>query len=161
MTVQHPFGCTPNCYGTLTAGGFSLNTWGWMVQNLTPLWYQRTYVGDNRVIPSAHGRLGFPRERDEQPFSLVFYVTGGYEDDGTPYADPVEGLELNLALLETNVFAPVTTGTGSRASSLLMPSGATRTANVQYNPLDELRPIEDPMLAVFRMTGVILEGRFA
>lgn len=160
-TAYHPFGCDPNCYGTLTVAGYSLNTYGWMVQDLTPLWFERTYVGDNRVIPSLAGRVGYPKEYDEHQFSLVFWVTGDFTLANVAYGDSAVGLQANIDLLNTNVFNPVLTGTGSRACSLLMPSGATRTANVQFDPLKLAHPIDDLSLVEFVMTGTILEGRFS
>lgn len=163
-TAYHPFGCAPNCYGTLTiedSPDFSLNTWGWMVQDLTQLWFDRTYVGENRIVPSAGGRVGYPVEYDEHQFSMVFWVTGDFAPAGTPYADSTIGLETNIGLLNAGVFNPVTTGDGARLCTLTMPSGATKQAHVQFDPLKLAHPIDDLTLVEFVMTGTILEGLFA
>lgn len=157
--VQHPFQCAPNCFGTLTAGGFSLNTWGWMIQDLRPLWFEASYIGDNRVVPGSPGRVGYPNELDEGFFSLVFWVTGAYTSLGVAYSDPVVGLQTNLDAIIANVTGPVTTGTGSRSCVLDMPTGANRNANVQFDPL-RARDLDDIRLCEFVISGSILEGRF-
>lgn len=160
MTIAHPFGCEPNCFGTLTADEFSLNTYGWMVQNLSSLWFEAAVIGDNRLVPQRVGRVGYPKYLDEYQFTLVFYVTGYTDADGVIYPDPLVGLETNLETLWDNVFAPIDTGDGARSCVLTMPSGATRVAEVQFLPLRKQREIEDPMLATFLMSGIILGGRF-
>lgn len=163
--IEHPFGCEPNCFGTLTIVGasdddFSLNTWGWMVQNLTPLWFEAVYAGTNRIVPGADGRVGYPKELDESPGALIFYVTGYSDEAGVIATDQLVQLEANIELLKANVFDPVPTGDGARPCELTMPSGATKTARVQFDSLRAVSVIEDPMLAVFRMVFTIVTGRF-
>lgn len=160
--IAHPFGMEPDCMGVLSidSPAFSLNTYGWMVQNLSSLWFEAEYAGENRLIPGMDGRLGFPRELDQKDFSLVFYVTGAFDKDGNANTDVWAGLEDNLEELWDGAFAPVGTGDGALACTLTTPSGTDRTARVQFNPLRKTAEIEDPYLAVFTMTGIILGGRF-
>lgn len=159
----HPFGCDPECNGALavTTPAFSLNTWGWMVQNLSSLWFEATYRGTNRQLPRFPGTIGYPKRLDPHEFALVFWVTGLFDASGVPWSNPWEGLEENLEDLWDGVVGPVTTGDGARPCTLTMPSGATRTANVQFNALERSSEITDASLVEFLLTGTILEGRFS
>lgn len=159
-TAWHPFGCEPTCNGTLTVDSTSLNTYGWMVQNLSSLWFGATYRGTNRQLPRYPGHIGYPKRLDPHEFSLVFWVTGLFDAAGAPWTDPWEGLEENLEDLWDAVFSPVTTGDGARACTLTTPSETDRTARVQFDPLDTNTEIEDATLVQFLMTGTILGGRF-
>lgn len=161
MTVWSPFGCDPCCNGTLTVDSFSLNTPGWMVQNLSSLWFSAAnYRGTNRQIPRYPGQIGYPKRLDPFEFSLVFWVTGMFDGSGTPWSTNWEGLEQNLEDLWDAVFSPVTTGDGARACTLTMPSGTPRTARVQFEPLRKTSEIDDAELVEFIMSGTILGGRF-
>lgn len=159
--MEHPFGCDPDCMGTLDVDGFSLNTWGWMVQNLSRLWFEAEVRGDNRTVPRVAGATGYPRYLDETRVSLVLWVTGFYNSAGGLNANPWTGMVANLDALWTNVCSPVTSGDGSRPCTLTLPNGVTtRTANVQWDPLSRSSDIEDSLLTEFRLTGTILDGRF-
>lgn len=155
-----PFGCDPECNGTLTVDSFSLNTPGWMVENLSSLWFEAEYRGTNRTLPRYPGQIGYPKRLEPYNFSLVFWVTGLFDGSGSPWSDYWEGLEENLEDLWDAVFSPVTSGDGARACTLTTPSGTNRTARVQFNPLRKNREIDNPELAEFVMTGTILGGRF-
>lgn len=158
--LYSPFGCDPCSNGTLTADSFALNTPAWMVQNLSSLWFEAQFRGSNRQIPRFPGTIGYPRRLDPYDFSLVFWVTGTCDATGAPWDDWWEGLEENLEDLWDAVFSPVTTGDGARACTLTTPSGTSRTARVQFQPLRKNAEIMDPRLAEFIMNGTILGGRF-
>jgi hypothetical protein len=160
-TAWTPFGCDPGCNGTLTVDSFSLNTPGWMVYNLSSLWFEANYRGTNRPIPRYPGTIGYPKRLDPYDFSLVFWVTGLLDGSGAPWSDPWEGLEQNLEDLWDAVFSPVTSGDGARGCTLTTPSGTDRTARVQFQPLRKNAEITDATLAEFVMSGTILEGRFS
>ncbi len=91
------------CDGELTIGGVLMHTPAWNA-------YQR------RLTVTRH--------------SLPMAIFGEVNQGGVPYANEWAGLEANIAYLKANVVAPTGTGDGTRAASLLMPSGATRTADI-------------------------------
>lgn len=159
-SLVHPFGCEPDCNGTMMAGAFDLNTWGWMVQNYSSLWYTASVRGGNRGLPRRIGSVGYPRRLDESTFSLVFYVTGLFDAAGDPYTDPMEGFEENLELIWQGLCNPVDSGDGAVACVLTTPSGVNRTARVQFDPLRRSSDPEDVSLVEFQLTGTIISGRF-
>lgn len=68
--------------------------------------------GANRPLPRVTGRRTSSRlPIDELNETLTFKIDGMSEPDGTPYADPKEGVELNLehyrALFEASVLHDV------------------------------------------------------
>lgn len=154
MTCE--FGCT----GTLTIDGYSLNTYAWDAPNLVRLWAEADVRGENKLLPGAPGRRGYPTRLEQASFDLPFWITGTVDPANTPYALPWSGLESNLNLLWGNVFQPVTTGRGVRAAVLTLPSGTVRTASVQVEPLTFPDDVWDAfnVAAVIHLT--VVTGRF-
>ena len=62
--------------------------------------------------------------------TLAMWIIGDTDRTGAPQSDAWDGLQANIEYLRTNVVDPTNTGDGTRAATLLMPNGATRTANV-------------------------------
>lgn len=157
--------CDFGCTGRLRVGAtFWLASPAWDIPNLSKLWFEHQIRGENLPIPSAAGTRAYPRRIDEATHNLLLYVTGEVDQFGTAFADPWHGLRHNLDTLWTQVFQPVSTGTGTRACVLEAPTASTpqnRTANVQFEPLRAQGEIDDPRLAVFTMTITIPAGRFA
>lgn len=154
--------CTYGCSGTLTVGGVLLNTPAWDVPSLTRLWIEAEVRGDNRALAGvAAGRRGNPRRYEVTEFDLAFAITGSVNSAGTPYMNDWIGLQTNLATLWSGVFSPVTTGRGTRAATLVLPSGTVRTADVQIAPLTFPNDIDDPTFveAVIHLT--VTSGRFS
>lgn len=154
--------CDYGCTGTLTIDGVLLNTPAWDIPNLARLWIEAAVRGDNRALAGvAAGRRGNPRRYDVTEFDLAFAITGVVNEAGTPYLNEWVGVQTNLATLWTGVFQPVTTGRGTRAATLVLPSGTSRVADVQVEPLTFPNDINDPAFveAVIHLT--VTSGRFA
>lgn len=84
------------------------DSWAWKVIDYTPL-RRRTRVGENRAIPGAEGgsasppRIFVPRGWDEHTVVLTWRINGKYAPDGTPHADPFEGVDVNHQVLLDNL----------------------------------------------------------
>lgn len=110
------------CYGTLTIGGVLLaNPYGaWCLPDLSPLWGDPDNRGDDGLMPGATGLRAFPQRATKTVHQLRFLCSGQVDGQtGELAADagrtPEGQLAVNMAYLTTNVFAPVGTGTGTRA----------------------------------------------
>lgn len=153
--------CDYGCTGLLTIGGQVLNTPAFDVPNLVHLWTEGVYRGDNRLVPAlAGGRRGNPLRLDAAEFDLAFAITGSATVAGVANTNEWVGLQANLDLLWTNVFAPVTTGRGTRVATITMPSGAVRTADVQVDPLHFANDIDDPGFVESTIHLTVVSGRF-
>lgn len=121
----------PLCQGSLTIAGVSMHTPAWDVVDLVPLWVTPTVRGGpNRAIPGISGRRSFQRRFDETAHSLRMIVHGEVNRLGVPQANPWAGLQANIAYLRANVVDPTGATDGTRAATLAMPDGSTRTANI-------------------------------
>lgn len=119
------------CQGSLTIAGVSMHGPAWDVVDLVPLWLTPTVRGGpNRAIPGIAGRRSFQRRIDETAVSLPMLVQGEVDRLGVAQANPWAGLQANVAYLRANVVDPTGLTDGTRAASLLMPNGTTRTASV-------------------------------
>lgn len=103
----------------------------WWVLNIQVLFQGPTVVIANRQQAGTNGRKGYPGITDEAKVSLRFVINGTVNSDGDPYEDPREGLIANYDFLRTNVFDPVDP---LRTSTLSLPSGPSRIAQVQFDP---------------------------
>lgn len=124
-----------NCHGTLAIGGTTLSCPAWAVLNVASLWAPAPTRGANRFVPHSAGTVALPRRRHEAQRTLEMVIVGTCDFDGDPYADPYEGLEANVDYLNDNVFSYADTMT-SLLGSLTMPSGVTRTAQVQIERVE-------------------------
>jgi hypothetical protein len=153
------------CAGTLTIGTVLLNCPAWDIPDLSPLWIEAAQRGRDRIIPGVAGVLAYRRRLDVTTHALRILISGDVEPDGTPYADAVIGLELNVELLRSSVVDPTNVGDGTRAATLTMPSGATRTADVHVTGLRVSSTRADPhhrhALLVGALQVSIPTGRFA
>lgn len=121
-----------HCQGVLTINGVSMHCPAWNVVRLTSLWLTPTVRGGpNRAIPGITGRRAYRRRIDETAHSLPMLVSGVRDRTGAIQANPWVGLQVNIAYLRANVVDPTNATDGTRAATLLMPDGTTRTANVE------------------------------
>lgn len=130
--------------GTLTLNGVNMTGPAWQVCDLYLLWQDADQRGTDRIIPGTPGVLSYPRRANETTYTLPLVVTGYCNQSGTPYSNPYEGLQTNVAYLQTNVTQPVITGAGTVAAVMTMPDATTRTAAVHVGPMritDRLGPI--------------------
>ena len=145
---------------------FPLNCPAWDLYGYQQLWAEFAIRTDEIVLPTAPGRRSYPGRLDQSEYEMTLYVTGEADSTGVAYADPWEGLYLNLQALMNNVFLPVGTGRGTRAATMTFPllwatvPDPTVTADVKFEPLRQVEDIEDPRFAVYRTTMIVPAGRF-
>lgn len=135
------YGCT----GALIINTVPMNCPSWDITNLTPLWAEFTVRGDDRRIPGVAGVIPYKRRMDVTEHALEMVIIGGADRTGASNANPWVGLENNIAYLRTNVVDPTMTGNGTRAATLVLPSGATRFANIHVLSLrlSEVQGVDD------------------
>ena len=68
----------------------------------------RSKRGEDWTAPGTAGELYLPRTAGARLFNFALTVTGDFEEDGTPYADPAQGLRTNMDLLEDEAEGLVT-----------------------------------------------------
>lgn len=158
-TSEHD--CDYGCTGTLVIEDFPLNTPSWDIPSLVKLWAEADVRGENKLLPGAPGMRPYPTRLTESTHELAFFIFGDTALDGTFIANGWEGLQDHLDALWTNVFAPVTTGTGTRTATLTLPSGDVRTAEVQFEPLTFAGDVYDARHVEAVITMIIPAGRFA
>jgi hypothetical protein len=131
--------------GSLAIGGVAManqfGAWGIVPDRgkggLIPLWTDFEVRGENRVLPTPAPSvtgvvIPYQRRITQSGHDLRLLVTGDIDGQtGATPTDAIVGLEANLAYLTANVIQPPATASGTRAAVLTMPSGATRTADVQ------------------------------
>jgi hypothetical protein len=119
--------------GSLTINSVNLCQTGatraWWITDLSPLWFPPDVRGSNVIIPGTAGRRAYQRRVDQTTYDLPMEISHQYNVSGTPYVDPSNGLQTNVAYLYTNVIAP-TIGTTVPAV-LTYPAGTTDSADVQ------------------------------
>jgi hypothetical protein len=123
--------------GNLTISTIDMNRPAWAVigdengnGGLVTLWADFDVRGQDRLLPGATGVIAYPRRLTATRKDLRLLVVGDVDLNGVPTADSVIGLQTNLEYLRANVFVPVVSSTGTRAATLAMPSGGTRTADI-------------------------------
>lgn len=151
---------TPNRTGTLLIDGNTTHTVGWEMLNLLPLWLPGATRGDNLVIPGAVGRRPKRKRVDEAAHSLPMAFEGYFSGvDESPFDDPWAGLEQNIAdFVERFVDQPAPPAK-VRAAALQMPSGGSRTADIQVIGLTIGQNTRTQCRATLDI--VIPSGRFA
>lgn len=123
--------------GTLTIGGILMNRPAFAIigdergsGGLVNLWADSDVRGKDRIVPTAAGVIPYPRRLTVTRHDLRLLVVGDVDQAGTPVADSADGLEANIEYIRTNVIAPVASSTGTRAATLVLPSAASRTADI-------------------------------
>lgn len=152
---------SPETAGKLTIGGVDMHTPAWNVLDVIPLWIHTMTRGENVLIPGAAGRRAYPRRVDESDYSLPMLIGGVANLSGTPYANRWTGLQTNIEYLRANVVTPPAAPTATRAATLLMPDGTTRTADVQVLSLDIMNPGTTAASVEAVLNLRIPAGRFA
>lgn len=146
-----------NKTGLLTINSVVMTGRAWVMRDLMELWVPTGVRGQNSVVPGRGGSIGRRRRRDEARHSLPMYITGECDHSGTPNADYWVGLEENIAYLESNIVTADTTSV-TYAASLVMPSGDTRTADIQVEGIKLGDHDQDWVAATLEI--VIPGGRF-
>lgn len=118
------------CHGTLELDDHPMNRAAFATLNNFVLWTPASVSGDDLLIPHRDGALALRRRRTVTKQQMQLLVVGTVDVNGDPVSDPNIGLEDNMAWLDTYIFAPVVSDTGTREAVLTLPSGATRTGDV-------------------------------
>lgn len=138
--------------GQLTINGVDLVGPAWDVVNLRKLWTVTATRGSNVLIPTVQGKKARRLRVDEVNHTLDMVIIGEYDRLSSENADPVVGLEANINYLRANVTDPTGTGDGTLAATLTMPSGATRTADIQVNSFTIGEGLDSMCLATLDIT---------
>lgn len=120
-----------------TVNGVTFPTDGFCdVLNLYVLWSGPKTKGSNRDVPHVAGSTPYLRRVAEKTVQVELVVHGFNDHTGAPNADPRVGLETNVAYIRANVTDPTGTGAGTRTLTLTLPSGATKSAAVQFEDFE-------------------------
>lgn len=107
----------------------------WCAYDLSVLWSDETYRGNNVVKPFAAGRLPFTHRQDDTRYLLPLGVRGTVDTNGVGVArDDQQGeLAAAIAELQDSICGPpdVDDGTGTRPAIYDRPDGVTLYADVQ------------------------------
>lgn len=112
----------------------------WQPLNLEQLWLPAPNRVRNRVVPGVAGSTAFRPRVAERAVDIQLIIAGDVNQSGTPNGDETEGFTDNIDTITTNVVDPPTAPTKTRTSTLTMPDGTTRTAEIQvvgfsYEPI--------------------------
>lgn len=110
----------------------------WRPLSIEELWKGAPTRGKTRVIPGVDGSTAYLRQKAERTIDVALWITGSVNQAGTPNADPVEGFAANVDTLFALV-APPTPPTVTRTSTLTMPDGSTREAEIIVEDFDYKR----------------------
>lgn len=135
-----------SCDGTLAIDGHELSTPAWHTPDLSDLYGTPAVRGSDRVLPGVVGVRAYRRRATVTLRSLPFLVTGQVDRFGTPYADPDDGLQTNLAYLLANVLLPTNTGDGTRSLVWTLVDASTITADVHVLGLGSRRRLPGALL---------------
>lgn len=152
------------CMGTLTIGSTSMNCPAWDLSDLSPLWIDNQQRGQDRLLPGVAGVIPYRRRLTVSEHVLEMVIVGDTTPGGAAIADAWEGLQANVEILRANVVDPTNVGDGTRAATLTMPNGTTRTANIHVLGM-RVAKIEGAEGAYSMMNGALTisipTGRFA
>lgn len=141
--------------GELIIGGVSMSTPAWWTLDLSPLWEFPELRGQSTLYPGVSGRTANIRRVDETTYRVPMHITGAVDRTGTPHANPVMGLKINLDYLWENV---VSVGSVTRAATLELPDESILEADVQIQiVLGELAGSYDKSAVLF---VTVPAGRF-
>lgn len=112
--------------GVLTVNGFVCNNARVDIPDLTELWHNRQYVGDNRQLAGVDGRIAGRRRLDELSVVLQGIIVGHADAAGTPIADAAAGMDTNQGAMRAALVDPMLVdGDATVPASLTRPGGGT------------------------------------
>lgn len=138
---------SPDFY--LECNSLPLSTPGWRIVNLPSVLRGPNVRGTDRIIPLLSGSRPYLRRRAATIIPLNLVIFGDEDHEGTPYADPLDGVISNLLFLRAQIFDPTETGDGTRLWTLRLPDASTLTASCHTGPL--LATMDTP--TVYRATA--------
>ena len=112
----------------------------WQPLNLEQLWLPASNRVNNRVIPDVTGSEPFRPRKAERSVDIQLVIAGDVDQTGSSNSDETEGFTDNIDTITANVVDPPSAPTKTRTSTLTMPDGTTRTAEIQvvgfeYQPI--------------------------
>jgi len=128
---------TIDTLGELTINGISMHIDGsWNVLNPQVLWTPNAVKGENRPKPRVAGSRANRWRIAQGQYSLLMMIDGAWDvDNGVFAGSSWVGLQHNIEYLMRHVVLPPTSAE-TRAASLVMPDGDTRTGAVQPRLLE-------------------------
>lgn len=118
-----------------TLNSVPVNTSAWGEKN----WADLRRAGSrkrrqNVILDGAAGERGYPGDVDiAGPVDLYWVVIGSHDQDGVAYADPEEGLDLNLTYLHGLWFGGDEDERGTVEATIVSPGGRLFVARVQVD----------------------------
>ena len=106
----------------------------WRPLNIEELWKGAPTRGKTRTVPGVAGSTAYARLKAERTIDVALWITGSVDQSGSPNADPVEGFQANIETLFALVDPP-TPPTVARTSTLTLPDGTVKTADVLVEDL--------------------------
>lgn len=129
----------------------------WRPETLEDLWGPGPNRGSDRVIPGAPGALAKPRRVDARTVAVRFWLTGAVTQAGASNTDPVAGFVANVDVL-AGLVAPPALPAVTRTSTLTMPGGGSRTAQIIVESFDYQREASFGALVRAALTITIPAG---
>lgn len=121
--------------GVLTIDGVVMHGPAWTWPDLTDLWFKGDMSGTDEHMPGADGDRAFARYGVATSYALLGVIDGDADRFGTRYSDIFAGLQTNIDYLNANVVGRGAAANGTRPATLLMPTGALRTADIHVTRL--------------------------
>lgn len=106
----------------------------WRPLDIEQLWAGAPTRGKTRTVPGVDGSTAYARLKAERTIDVALWITGSVDQSGSPNADPVEGFQANIETLFALVDPP-TPPTVARTSTLTLPDGTVKTADVLVEDL--------------------------
>lgn len=134
-----------------------LATPAWRLTDLTPLWTSAAVRGSDRLLPGAPGVRALRRRPTATVLVLPGVVFGNQDREGTAHPDARTGLHANIAVLQSEIIEPPTSGDGTRAATWVIP-GTDKTADVHVTAFTPTAFTPDTVRFVLELS--IPAGRF-
>lgn len=143
-----------------TAASVPLCTPAYVLTDISPLLGSGDVRGSDRILPGVPGVKPYPRRRTVTEYSLDLFVDGSFDDDGSHNADPRTAVYDHLEYLIGELVDPPAGADGTRAGTLHLPDGSTRTADVTVVGIDVTATVGPASLRCVLVLS-LSDGRFA
>lgn len=125
----------------LEIASIPLATPAWVVLDLLPLLDGTDVRGSDRLLPGVNGVKPYRRRNTVSVRTLELVIFGDEDQEGEPYSNHMDGLELNILYLRDNLLAPEESGDGTVSAVLHLTGGSVLTADVHVLPPLKVRQV--------------------